>query len=71
MEGIQIYPAGTKVVTEIGRIECIIQAACIRSGSISYEVGYFHDGQYLECWLKEFEFTVHGSAKRQPVGFKV
>jgi hypothetical protein len=47
-----------------------ITAACIRNNNISYEVTYFHDGEYITVWLYEFQFSIASETNKQKIGFK-
>ncbi len=61
-----ILEQGQQIITKSGRVKGTITAACIRGGNISYEVSYFSNNAYSQCWMYAFEFDVDSSEKKSP-----
>lgn len=55
---------GTEIITKSGKIRAIITACCVRGGNISYEVSYFINHEYKQCWLYQFEFDLADEVKK-------
>lgn len=70
MDEIEIIKSGTEVETVNGQIKGTVTAASIRFNSVSYEISYFHNGEYKSCWMNELEFKSMGDNYKQKVGFK-
>lgn len=64
-----LYKCGTKVITEIGKIEAIVTCISIRNDKALYELAWFHNGEYRTAFVSENEFTVENK-ERQKIGFK-
>lgn len=47
---------GTRVKTNMGLIEGMVTAICIRFKAVTYEISYFVDGCYKSVWMNEDEF---------------
>ena len=69
MKQIKLYPSGTHIRTNLGQIEGMITAACVRFSSVSYEITYFYDGEQRTVWMNEVEFLT--SDKMVVIGFKI
>lgn len=56
-----IIPNGTKVITKIGGLECLIIGICVRGKNnehIQYQVSRFANGEYRAEWLEDFEIIL-------------
>jgi hypothetical protein len=65
----EIINCGTKVKTKLSNIEAMITGITIRFGAVAYELSYFKDGDYKQCWMNEREFDII-KCERSPIGFK-
>lgn len=66
---IKVYKTGIKARTNTGNVDAIITGISIRSARVTYELSYFHNGEYKSAWLEESEFTVDNTNK-QKIGYK-
>lgn len=64
-----IIKCGTPAITKIGQIESIVTSSNIRFNSVTYELSYFHNGDYKTVWLNENEFEIEHKSKIK-IGFK-
>lgn len=64
-----LLSCGQKVITKLSKIEGIITSISIKFNYVSYEVSYFHEGEYKQIWLNEAEFDTENQ-QRQAIGFK-
>ena len=64
-----ILSQGQEIITKSGKVRAVITGACIRGGNVSYEVSYFSNNSYQQCWMYAFEFDVDSAEKQMP-GFK-
>lgn len=62
---IKIVPLNTRVTTVIGEVEGMITGVCIREGYINYDISYFKNGEYTNCWLNRAEFLVKSSNSKK------
>ena len=58
-----VIGCGTEVETIMGGIKAMITGVCVRFDKVTYEIGYFKNGEYETCWLHEAEFTFKQSDK--------
>lgn len=58
--------SGQEVITKSGKVRAVITGACIRGGNISYEISYFSNNSYHQCWVYDFEFDVDDAQKQAP-----
>lgn len=66
---ISVYKCGIVAKPKMHNAEGIITAALIRYGRITYELSYFHNGEYKNIWISEDELEIM-SDEKQKVGFK-
>lgn len=66
---IKVYNTGITAKTSTGNIDAIITATNIRGTRVTYELSYFHNGEYKSAWLDEKEFTTT-EKKTQKIGYK-
>jgi hypothetical protein len=69
MSKLVIIPCGTEATTIIGNIKGLITATSIRYGEVKYELSYFYNADYKQCWLHENELNINKHQKNQ-IGFK-
>lgn len=65
-----LYKCGTHVKINMGLIEGMITAICIRFNAVTYEISYFTEGVQKTIWMNEAEFTPVSKCKRENIGFK-
>lgn len=58
--------SGQEIITKSGKVRAVITGACMRGGNISYEISYFSNNAYHQCWVYEFEFDVDDAEKQMP-----
>jgi len=63
----QILKAGTKVVTVIGNIECLIVGVSITMDTIDYRIRWFANGEEKTAWVYRFEIKI--APTKQTAGF--
>lgn len=57
---------GQEVITKSGKVRAVITGACMRGGNISYEISYFSNNAYHQCWCYDFEFDIDEADKQVP-----
>ncbi len=67
---IQLIQCGSRIETQIGKIEAIITGINIRGERVTYEISYFSNGEYKNTWLDVSEFIVIDEGNMVTVGFK-
>lgn len=70
MNEILVLKCGLLVKPKLHNAEGIITAISIRFGKVTYEISYFHNGEYKTIWMSGEEFDVAESEKMK-VGFTV
>ena len=68
MDEIQVLKCGLVAKPKMHNAEGIITAISIRFGRCTYELSYFHNGEYRTIWLSEEEIEV-SNGEKQKVGF--
>ena len=66
---IEVVKCGTKATTKMSQIEGIVTGISIRFNRATYEISYFHNGEYKSVWLDESEFEI-GECLKGRIGFK-
>nr|WP_298659800.1 hypothetical protein [uncultured Flavobacterium sp.] len=64
----KIIPQGQEVITKSGKVRAVVTGACMRGGNVSYEISYFSNNSYHQCWVYAFEFDID-EAEKQQAGF--
>lgn len=64
-----LYKCGTHVITNMGSIEGMVTAICIRFDAVTYEVSYFIEGNHKTIWINEAEFKTIPDRKRKSIGY--
>jgi hypothetical protein len=64
-----LYKCGTHVRTNMGLIEGMVTAICIRFDAVTYEISYFTDGVQKVIWMNEDEFKTIPERKRKSIGY--
>ena len=65
----EVVKCGAKAHINLNQTEAIVTGISIRFKRASYELSYYHNGEYKIVWCDESEFTVSDGSKMR-IGFK-
>lgn len=65
----KVIECGTEVITRLESLRAIVTAINIRHKNVTYEISYFHQGEYKTAWVSESELKTENNNSLK-IGFK-